>query len=180
MRKAISRFIIAWRILYPAGYSFILLFLAAYALIFNDQGRDFFVGVAFYGVSISYILKTSITLVIWCLLIWYTNRLVLEVKDIDVPDGTFSRSFIQWLPRIAALLPLLIVAIALVKGASIIHVYKWDTLIIYTLVTIAIGIALMLFFIKRPVIARSLGIEFKDNRQRYSPNAPSLKDLNRT
>jgi hypothetical protein len=73
MKKNTVHFISAWRILYPAGYSVLLLALATYALIFNDQGRDFFVGLAFYGVSLSYIIKTSITMVIWCLLIWYTQ-----------------------------------------------------------------------------------------------------------
>ena len=177
MKKYITGFINAWRIIYPAAYSIILLILAAYALIANDQGRDFFVGVAFYGVSIFYILKTSISLVIWCLLIWYTNRLVLQVKEIDVPDNPFTRKFIQWLPRVLALCPLLIVTIALFKGAGIIRIYKWDTLLVYTAVTAAIGIALVFFFIERPKIARRMGIHFMEDHQRYSPNSTGLREL---
>lgn len=174
MKQYLDRLIHAWRIIYPTAYSLILLFFAAYALISNDQGRDFFVGVAFYGVSIFYIIKTSTTLVIWCLLIWYTNRLVLQVKDIDVPDNNYSRRIIQWLPRMLSLIPLLIVSIALIKGAQTIGVYKWDTLIVYTLLTLVIGIFLILFFKKRPLIARKLGIQFMDAGQRYSPNGKQI------
>ncbi len=177
MKKFIISLIYLWRIIYPAAFSVVLLALAGYALISNDQGRDFFVGVAFYGVSIAYIIKTSITLFIWCLLIWYTNRVVLEVKEIDVPDNDFTRKVIRWLPRLLALVPLLIVTVALVKGASIIHVYKWDTLIVYTGVTITIGILLVIFFIKRPEIARKMGIDFKENAQRYLPSGTSIREL---
>ncbi len=177
MKKILHTGIILWRILYPTAYSFALLFIAAYALIKNDQGRDFFVGLAFNGISIFYMIKTSVTLVIWCLLIWYTNRLVLQVKDIDVPDTSFAHRVIQWLPRILALVPLLIVSIALFKGASIIHLYKWGTLIVYTAVTLAIAIFLLLFFIKRPIIARKMGIAFKEDDLRYSPKSTSLPEL---
>ncbi len=180
MKKTTAYLIIAWRIVYPAAYSIILLLLAAYALIFNDQGRDFFVGVAFYGVSLFYIIKTSITMVTWCMLIWYTNRLVLQVKDIDVPDNDFSRRFIMWLPRILALVPLVIVTIALFRAAGIIHVYKWDTLIVYTLITVAIGIALTVFFIRRAAIARKLGIPFMTAAKRYSPDTKTVRDLMRS
>ena len=177
MKKTINILIIIWRIIYPAAYSIVLLALAAYALISNDQGRDFFVGVAFYGVSIFYILKTSSALVTWCLLIWYTNRMVLQIKEIDVPDNEFTRKIIQWLPRILSLIPLLIVSIALFKGAEIIRVYKWDTLIVYTLLTIAIGVFLIWFYIKRPEIARKMRIVFEQDEQRYSPNSTSITEL---
>src|SRR5207344_263731 len=106
MKKLLNNLLIVWRILYPAGYSFLLLTLASYALIYNDQGRDFFVGVAYNGISLLYIIKTSVTIVIWCLLIWYTNRIVLQVKDIDVPDDKFTNRIIRWLPRLLALVPL--------------------------------------------------------------------------
>jgi len=177
MKKLLNNLLIVWRILYPAGYSFLLLALAGYALIYNDQGRDFFVGVAFNGISLLYIVKTSITIVIWCLLIWYTNRIVLQVKDIDVPDDKFTNRIIRWLPRLLALVPLVIVTIALFKGASIIHFYKWKTLIVYTLVTLAIGSFLILFFIKRPALARKLGIDFKDDKSRFTPHSTTIPEL---
>jgi hypothetical protein len=177
MKKLIQNLLTVWRILYPTGYSFLLLILAAYALIYNDQGRDFFVGVAFNGISFIYIFKTSITLVIWCLLIWYTNRIVLQVKDIDVPNNEFTNRIIRWLPRLLALVPLIIVSLALFKGAAIIHFYKWKTLIVYNLVTLAIGCFLILFFIKRPALARKLGIDFKDDKSRFTPHSTTIPEL---
>ena len=172
-----KKFITVWRIIYPASYSIILLCLAAYALIMNAQGRDFFIGVAIYGVSLSYILKTSITILAWCLIIWYSNRLILQVKEIDVPDDKFSRYVIQWVPRILSLIPLLIISVALFEAAKIIHTYKWGSLLVYTAVTLVIGILLIFFYMKRPAIAKKMGINFKQDNSRYSPQGGTIQSL---
>lgn len=170
--------ITAWRILYPLAFLFSLLALAVYALVFNDQGLDFFIGVIRMYLPIPYILLTSAFLLLWCLLVWYAARIVLQVKQLDVdPDDPYTLRLIVWIPRIIGIIPLLIVAGALIRAAGKIPNERWFTLTLNLLVLVVMGILLMQFFIKRAKLAQALHIDFAPAIERYSPGKISLKTL---
>jgi hypothetical protein len=168
----------AWRILFTLTFIFSLLALGIYALVFNDQGLDFFIGVITHNFPISYLIISTAFLLLWCLLCWYACRIVLQVKMLDVdPDDPFALRLIVWIPRIIGLIPLLIVAGAMIRAAGKIPNERWFTLTINLLVLIGMGILLMIFFMKRAKLAEALHIDFAPAHQRYTAARTPLKRL---
>jgi hypothetical protein len=95
-----------WRILYPLSFIFLLLFVGTYALVFNDQGLDFFIGVVTNYLPAPYLVFSTAFLLLWCLLCWYASRIILQVKLLDVdPDDPLALRLIVWIPRIIGIIP---------------------------------------------------------------------------
>ena len=168
----------AWRILYTLTFIFSLLAVGIYALVFNNQGLDFFIGVITHNFPISYLIISTAFLLLWSLLCWYSSRIILQVKLLDVdPDDPFALRLIVWIPRIIGLIPLLIVAGAMIRAAGKIPNERWFTLTINLLVLVVMGILLMIFFIKRAKLAEALHIDFAPAQERYTAARTPLKKL---
>ena len=173
----VSSLIYLWRILYPVLFALIMVMVAWYAFRQNDQGRDFFVGIVGSGISISYMIKSSIMLVLWCTLLWYATRVVLQVKRLEVPSNRFTIFLIKWLPRTIGILPFLIVINAHFYAASIINTEDRQTLWFNSVLLSAAAIALMSFFIYRKKLALMMNISFKPDEERYSTGKTVLKEF---
>lgn len=168
----------AWRILFTLNVIFLLLFVGTYALVFNDQGLDFFIGVVTNYLPTPYLLFSTAFLLLWCLLCWYASRIILQVKLLDVdPDDPLALRLIVWIPRIIGIIPLLIVAGALIRAAGKIPNERWLTLTINLLVLVVMGILLIIFFMKRAKIAEAMHIDFAPAHQRYTAARTPLKRL---
>ncbi|HEX5667525.1 MAG TPA: patatin-like phospholipase family protein [Chitinophagaceae bacterium] len=177
LQGVISHLISFWRIIYPIIYAVMMLFAAWYAFRVNDQGRDFFVGIVGNNISVTYLIKSVIMLVLWCLLVWYSTRIVLQVKRLEVPSNTFTGSLIKWLPRVLGIFPFIIVINAQFHAASIITTENKPTLWYNSIQLMIAASALMAFFIYRKQIAAMMKIDFKPDEERYSTGKTSLTSL---
>ena len=173
----VASLIYLWRILYPIFFALIMVAVAWYAFRQNDQGRDFFVGIVSSGISISYVIKSSIMLLRWCILLWYSTRVVLQIKRLEVPSNRFTTFLIKWLPRTIGILPFLIVINAHFHAASIIATEDKQTLWFNSTILLAAAIALMSFFIYRKKLALMMNISFKPDEERYSTGKTMLKEF---
>ncbi|HLO81494.1 MAG TPA: patatin-like phospholipase family protein [Chitinophagaceae bacterium] len=175
--RVISSMIAFWRISYPILYSIAMLFIAWYAFRQNDQGRDFFVGVIGKNISLTYIAKSLTMLVLWCLLLWYSTRIVLQVKRLEVPNNNFTGFVIKWFPRLIGIFPFFIVINAQFHAASIITTENKQTLWYNSLQLIIAALAMMSFFIFRKKIAGMMKIDFQADEERFTTGKTSLKEL---
>lgn len=177
LQVPISYLISFWRIIYPIIYALIMVFTAWYAFRVNDQGRDFFVGIVGNNISVTYIIKSVIMLILWCLLLWYSTRIVLQVKRLEVPPNKFTGSIIKWLPRVLGIFPFVIVINAQFHAASIITTENRSTLWYNSILLMIAASALMAFFIFRKHIAAMMKIDFKPDEERYNTGKTTLTSL---
>ncbi|HSF45147.1 MAG TPA: hypothetical protein VLA58_04025, partial [Chitinophagaceae bacterium] len=177
INTVITSLIYFWRIIYPVFYALIMILAAWYAFRQNDQGRDFFVGIVGSDISITYIVKSSVMLLLWCLLLWYSTRVVLQVKRLEVPSTRFTIFLVKWLPRIIGIIPFLIVINAHFYAASIIKTENLSTVWFNTILLLGSAIILMAFFIYRKKLALMMKISFKPDEERYNTGKTVLKEF---
>jgi len=163
-----------WRIIFPILFSLILLALAFYAFNYNDQGRDFFVGIIAADISLTYVVKSSLVLALWCFIIWYSNRMILQIKKIDAPADSLNTFFIAWLPRVLGITPYFIVIAALIRAARLLPEEDGPNLAFNIAVPAATALLMLLFFVFRSRIAKLLKINFVANDKRFSTERTTL------
>ncbi|MFN5477857.1 MAG: hypothetical protein ACK484_14795, partial [Sphingobacteriales bacterium] len=100
----------------------------------------------------------------------------MKLLDVD-PDDPLALRLIVWIPRIIGIIPLLIVAGALIRAAGKIPNERWFTLTVNLLVLLVMGILLIIFFMKRAKIAEAMHIDFAPAHQRYTAALTPLKRL---
>ncbi|MFZ9662127.1 MAG: hypothetical protein ACO29O_09640, partial [Chitinophagaceae bacterium] len=82
-----KRITIIWQILYPLFYIVLLELLMVYAFVYNEQGRDFFVGIVQNGFPFIYVVKSSLSLLLLSLVIWYGSRLIILIRRPHIYAG---------------------------------------------------------------------------------------------
>lgn len=152
---------IIWQILYPLFFMVLLEMLMVYAFIYNEQGRDFFVGVVQNGFPFIYVFKSSISLFLLCLVIWYGSRIIILIRRPHIRSGYFQEKAKRTIPVILGITPVLIISFAILQAVFNYQSFNFFSVFTHTWSLTIILAILLLLFIKSNSIALWLNTQFK-------------------
>ena len=166
-----------WRVIYPLLYAIFIVVVAWWGFVINQQGEDFFTSFVEDPGSRIYFAKSVAALSAWCLIFWYTSRILLRLKNIEHTHENFVSKLIEWLPRILGIAPILIFIYSLNRARLRIESPLRSQFYLYLITCMVTGALLFSFYIARARIAKKLGIELEPNTTRFKPGKITLKQL---